>query len=100
MMGRSRKQLLKVADVFVSMPFNKSACEKANFEPLILAIVLPFFSRSPWKLKRAKCVREYEGNLQRMWSDNFLLGGNLLRKRFSVSTSLKIMSGDIVWEVL
>ena len=71
-----------------------------NFEPLILAIILSFFSRSPWKLKSTKFVRECEGNLQRMWSYNFLLGEDLLRKLFSVSRSLEIMPRDMVWEVL
>ena len=100
MTGRWRKQLLKVADVFAIMPFDENVWEKTNFEPLILAIILPFFSRSPWKLKSAKFVRECEGNLQRMWSNNFLLGGSFLRKLFSVSRSLESMSGDMVREVL
>jgi len=95
-----RKQLLKAADVFASIPFDENVCAKHNFEPLILAIILPFFSRPPWLFNSAKVVRECEGNLQRIWSDKILLGGNLLHKLFPISRSLESVSGDMVREVL
>ena len=100
MTGRLRKSLLKLADVFTSIPFDEHFWEKNNFQPLILTIIHPFLSRSPWKLKSAKFARECEGNLQRIWSDNFLLGGNLLRKLSSVPRSLESMSGSMFREVL
>ena len=52
MTSRWRKQLLKVADLFVEIFFNDEVWPCLNFEPLFLAIVLPFTSRmNPSPLK-------------------------------------------------
>ena len=41
MTSRWRKQLLKVADLFVEVPFNDIVWPQCNHEPLILAVILP-----------------------------------------------------------
>ena len=64
---RWRKQLGKVADIIVTMPFDDVVWSYlSEYEPLILFVVLPFHSRAPWKLKKAKYVERCEGNLQKM----------------------------------
>ena len=57
------------------MPFDENVWPESNFEPLILEIVLPFFSRNPWKLRNTKLVKDYEGSVQKMWKDIFLWAG-------------------------
>ena len=96
MAGRWRKQLLKVVDVFVMMPFNINIWKKCNIESRILTIILPFHKSSPWKLRNARFVRECEGILQKLWKDDFLLGRYVLRKLFETARSLESLSGIIV----
>ena len=74
MTSRSRKKLLKVSDLCITMPFDSIVWSESNFGPLIFAIDLPFFSLNPWKLKNTKLVRECERNLQEVWKNDFLLG--------------------------
>ena len=100
MTSRWRKQLLKVCDLYVEMPFDETVWSTSNFEPLILAIVFPFCRHYPWKLKRTKFVREAEGNLQRMWPNNLSMGGNILRDFLKSSRSLETLSGSVVREML
>ena len=47
MPSRWRNQLLKVSDLCITMPFDSIVWPGFNFEPLILADVLPFFSLNP-----------------------------------------------------
>ena len=77
--SRWRKQLLKVSNLCITMPFNSMVWSESNFEPLILAIFLPFFSIHPWKLKHTKFVGECERNLQEVWKDNLLFGRTFAR---------------------
>ena len=100
MTTRWRKQLLKVCDLYVEMPFDETVWSTLKFEPLILAIVFPFCRHYPWKLKRTKFVREAEGNLQRMWPNNFEMGGNILRELLKSSRSLATLYGSMVREML
>ena len=74
MTGRWGKQLLKVADICIAMPFNDSVWNNCNFEPLIIAIIIPFHNAPPWKLKHTSFVRENERKLQVLWKDDFFLG--------------------------
>ena len=99
MTGRWRKKLLKVADVFVSMSFDEHVWAKHNLNHSYLQSFFPLYL-STLELKNAKFVRECEGSLQRIWTNNFLLGGNILRKLFSILRSLEGISRDMVWEVL
>ena len=70
----------KVADIIITMPFDNVVLNYlSEFEPLILFVVLPFHSCTPWKLKKAKYVKRCERNLQNMWKNDFSLGRNLLR---------------------
>ena len=96
MTSRWRNHLLKVADLFVTVPIEENVWPESNFEPLILAIVLPFVSRNPWKLRKTKLVKDCEGSLQKMLKDNFVLGGNLLRELLQSTRSLETLPGSMV----
>ena len=100
MTSRWRKQILKVSDLCITIPFDSIVWLESNFEPLILAIFLRFFSLHPWKLKNTKLVRECERNFQEVWKDYFLLGKNLLRELLQSARTLESMPGCLVREVL
>ena len=80
MTSRWRKQLLKVADLFVKVPFNDIVWPQCNHEPLILAVILSLHSSLPWKLKHTKFVTECKRKLQTAWKEDFSIGGHLLRE--------------------
>ena len=71
MTSRLRKQLLKVRDLYVEIPFDETVWSRSNFESLILVIVFPFCRHYLWKLKKTNFVREAEWNLQRMSQNIF-----------------------------
>ena len=96
MTSRWQKQLLKVSDLCITMPFDSINGPESNFEPLIIAIVLPFFSLHPWKLNNTKLVRGCERNLQEVWKDDFFLGRNLLRELQQSARSLESIPKDLV----
>ena len=60
-------ELVKVSDIIVTMSFDNLVWNNLEYEPLILSIVLLFYSRAPWKIKSTKYVDRCEGNLQNMW---------------------------------
>ena len=96
MTSRWREKLLKVADLFVTVPIDENVWPGSKFESLILAIVLPLFSRNPWKLRNTKFVKDCEGSLQKIWKDYFVLSGNLLRKLLQSTMTLETLPGSMV----
>ena len=96
MTGRWRKQLLKVADICVTMPFNDSVWNNCNFEPLIIVIIILFHNAPPWKLKHTSFVRESEMKLQVLWKDDFFLGRDLLCELFKSARTLGSLPRNMV----
>ena len=89
MTSRLRKQLKKVADLFVE-----------NFEPLTLAIVLPFASQSPWKLRYITFVSDCNRSLQTLLKDDPSMGSDSLRKLLLSAMTLESLPGNVVREML
>ena len=95
-----RKQLGKVSDIIVTMPFDNIVWNSLEYEPLILSVILPFHSCAPWKLKTSKYVEGCERNLRKMWKNDFSVGRNLLRKLLDTTWSLEGLSESMVRKVL
>jgi hypothetical protein len=49
-----RKQLFKVSDLCLELPFGKHWEKTCQHEPLTFAVIFPFLSHSPWQLKRSQ----------------------------------------------
>ena len=98
--SRWRKQLGKVADLLVTIPFNDSFWPKSQHEPLILAIVFLFHSTKPWKLRGTTLLVDCEGELQEVWEKNISLGGDILRKLLLSKRTLGTMLRDMVRKLL
>ena len=98
--SRWREQLVKVEDLLVTIPFNDSFWPKSQNEPLILAIVFPFHSTKPWKLRGTTLLVNCERELQEVWEKNISLGGDILRKLLLSTRTLGTMPRDMVRKLL
>ena len=96
MTSRWRKQLLKVTDLFVEIPFNDEVWPCLNFEPLILAIVLLFTSRPSWKVRSTTFVHKCARDLQTLWKEDFEMGNNSLRQLLVSTRALDSLPRDVV----
>ena len=83
-----RKQLAKVADLIVALPFDEKVWSKTNFEPLILAFVFPFIRKKPWKLRGTERLVRSKRDLQEVWEKGDGLGSDILRKLLMSAGSL------------
>ena len=100
MTARWRKQLVKVSDMIVTMPFDNIVWNSLEYEPLTLSVILSFHSRAPWQLKTSKYVEGCEGNLRKMWKNDFSVRRNLLRKLLDTTWILEGLSESMVRKVL
>ena len=89
-----------VSDIFVEISFNDTVWSTLNFEPLILCIVLPFTSRSHWKLRSTMFVNTCARNLQTLWKEDFEVEIHSLRELLVSTRSLDILSGDVMRRML
>jgi hypothetical protein len=63
---RWRKQLTKTADVIFTNEIGESYWDRSQHEPLLIAICLPLFRSSPWRLKGTPFVERVEGCVREM----------------------------------
>ena len=85
-----------MADLFVEMPFDAEVWPACTFEPLTLAIVLPFASQSPWKFRYISFVSDYNRSLQMLWKDDFRMGGDSLLNLLLTSRALESLPENMV----
>ena len=90
------KQLSKVADLIVTLPFDEVVLYQANHESLILAIVFPFANRRPWKLQGTKFLVDGERDLQEVREKEEGLGECCLRKLLVSAGSLEELPEYVV----
>ena len=80
-----RKKLYKLADCVVYIPAgSRTFWPETMFEPLILGLILPFSSTSPWQHRRTPKVLEMEGQLRKVWAKPDGSEQPLLRKFFEL----------------
>jgi len=92
-----KRQLSRVADLFLELPFVDNVWTKVEqHEPLTLAFVFPFLSFSPWQLRRAPAFLEMARNLPRMWKENQIPPGVVLRKFLSYARNLEGLPEQLV----
>ena len=61
-----RKQLLKAADLVITLPCGHPFWPKEMYEPLTIAFVLPFLKHRPWQLRGSTYILELGGEFLRM----------------------------------
>ena len=95
-----RKQLFKVADLCIELPFDKIWTKAEQHEPLTLAVVFPFLSHSPWQLKRTPAFLALGNVLRSLWKEGTISSGTLLHKLFCIQRGLSDLSPRLVRRML
>lgn len=95
-----KRQLFRVADLFIELPFDDIWEKEKQHEPLILAVVFPFLVHRPWQLKRSGAFLGLGNVLRRMWKEDSVPTGPLLRELFSRQRELGTMQESMVRKVL
>ena len=96
-----RRQLNRVADLFVELPFIEGVWEKhCQHEPLTLAFIFPFLKHSPWQLRRTGAFLEMGRVLSKMWKETEVSTGFILCKLLSRTRSLATLPERVVCQML
>jgi len=96
-----RKQLYKVADLLIEIPFIDGIWDKdEQHEPLTLAFVFPFLSFSPWQLKRSASFLGMGRFLRGLWEQETFPTGFVLREFFQWARNLATLSEGVVCKML
>ena len=95
-----KKQLFRVSDLFIELPFDKNWKKEIHHEPLIFAVVFPFLSHRPWQLKRSPAFLGMGNILRSMWKEDNVSAGTLLRKLFSQQRKMAGMPESLVRKML
>lgn len=95
-----RRQLFKVADLCLELPFDKHWTKAEQHEPLTFAVVFPFLSHSPWQLKRTQAFLALDNVLRGLWKDGEVSAGHLLHKLFRIQRGLSDLSPGVVRRML
>ena len=95
-----KRQLFRVSDLFIELPFDEHWTKASQHEPLILAFVFPFLPNSPWQLKRSGAFLGMAGMLRRVWKVGEVSTGIVLSKFFSSTRKLETMPKSLVWKML
>lgn len=95
-----RRQLFRVSDLCLELPFDNIWDKAGQHEPLTLAIVFPFLSHSPWQLKRSQAFLAMGNVLRRLWKEDQVTTGSILHKLFVIQRSLSDLSPGVVRKML
>ena len=95
-----QRQLYKVSDLYIELPFGEHWEKKEQHEPLILAFVFPFLHFRPWQLKRSGAFLGMAGYLRKMWETSSIPVRTLLSQFFTSARELEAMPQGMVWEML
>ena len=95
-----KRQLYRVSDLFVELPFDDVWSKKDQHEPLTFAVVFPFLSHRPWQLKRSQTFLGMGNILRRMWKESQSPPWDLLLKFFEQSRKLEHLPERVVRQML
>ena len=95
MTGRWRKRLGKVADVMFVVPVGSKLWGTDMYEPVVVALILPLLSRSPWQVRRSPLVEHVKSGLLKVWSEDLERERSCLRKLWRDAASLGFVQGGM-----
>lgn len=95
-----RRQLFRVSDLCIELPFFDEWKKEEQHEPLTIAFVFPFLSCKPWQLKRSPAFLGMGSMLRRMWKTDPAATGHLLHQLCSYTRTLAKMSESVVRQML
>lgn len=97
---RWRKQLFKVADVAFEVPTSSLVWPNDMFEPLVVAVCLPFIRHRPWRLRRSPRLVGLERELRGVWGHEERRARTFLRQLLLLPGRLDSMPANVVWSML
>jgi hypothetical protein len=80
MTARWRKQLMKVADVVFVVPVGCDVWPSNMHEPLVVGLICPLLSSSPWQIKESFLPDRLKTALPKVWSPGGTTEGNSVRE--------------------
>jgi hypothetical protein len=80
MTSRWRKQLMKVADAVFVVPVGSDVWPSNMHEPLVIALICPLLSSSPWQIKHSRLPDRLKAALPKVWSPGGTSERNCLRE--------------------
>ena len=95
-----KRQLFRVSDLFIELPFDNNWDQASQHEPLILAVLFPFLSHRPWQLKRTPAFLGMAGVLRRVWKSDNISPWVVLRQLFIQQRKLGSLSESVVRKML
>ena len=90
------KQLHKASDLIFTIPAGASCWPEPMFEPLLIGVVFPFLSFSPWQLKGTPKLLALGRQLSRVWKVEQMDKGNILREFCALRERMESMPRDVV----
>lgn len=94
------KQLLKAADLVISIPVGHPAWPDEMYEPLTLAFVFPFLSYRPWQLRGSEVLLSVGRKLLHMWKEDDWADRLILQQLWNFERTLSSMQKELACKVL
>jgi hypothetical protein len=63
-----RQQLSKLADVLITVPVSPSHWPADMHEPIVIALICPLLTSSPWQVRDTELVAEFVDSVRGVWS--------------------------------
>ena len=95
-----KRQLFRVSDLFIELPFDDYWTKEEHLEPLTLAVVFPFLNFRPWQLKRSQTFLGMGNVLRQVWKKDQSSPWIVLRKFFEQSRKLETLPEGVVRQML
>ena len=94
------KQCNKAADCIFHIPASHPFWPSSKFEPLFVAILFPYIRHRPFQLKSTPKMFQMARYLCKVFQDNKLDGGSILRQFLLDIGNIPTMSRSMVWKLL
>jgi hypothetical protein len=94
------RQLFKVPDIVLFIPPSTSFWPGAVLEPLVVGLIFEFAHSAPWQLRGTPKMLSVGREWRRVFDEEEVAGGNLLRELLLECRRLPTMPSDLVWKML
>jgi hypothetical protein len=95
-----KRQLFRVSDFFIELPFDEIWNKETYHEPLIFAVIFPFLNYRPWQLKRTGAFLGLGNVLRSLWKEDQCSPWSILRKLFMQTRQLESLQEGVVRSLL
>ncbi len=95
-----QRQLFRVADLYIELPFFDLWSKNTHHEPLVIAFIFPFLSYSPWQLKRSRAFLGMGRHLRGLWKEGEVPVRSVLSQFFASTRKLETLPQSLVRQML